>query len=359
MSKSNLTLNIGGIAYEGWTEISVNLSMENLSGSFKLTLTDKGGAGAATIRPNDPCTVLINGQIVITGYVDKVTPSFDKESHKLEVSGRDKAGDMVDSSAMDGTGQYINLPIDQIVTKVAEPYGINVTNNAGSLKKLETFNRDQGSTAFETIQKLAKKGKFLAVSDGKGGIELTRASTKSMTTALVQGQNILAANCDYDASKKHSHYHVKGQKQGKDTDTVKKIAHNKAVVTNEYVNRYRPLLIIDDGQSDEQSVQDRAEWEAAIRQAKATKADITVNGWQEGSGQLWGINRLVKVESSWLGMNAMMLITSVNFTLDDNGELAKITVSQPSAYLDSKGNIIKKKGKAGSKESKNNPYIGA
>jgi len=358
MSKSNLSLNIDGIAYEGWTAVSVSLSMENLSGSFQLSMTDPDGSGATRIRPNDPCTVLINGQIVITGYVDKVTPSFDESSHQLVVTGRDKAGDLVDSSVVNGTGQYNNQKLDAIIRKVAEPFGINVESKV-STKKLETFNVDQGATGLETIQKLAKKGGFLVISDGKGGIQITRSGSESMETALVQGQNILAANCEYDASKNYSEYHVKGQKQGKDTDTVKRIAHNKAIVENEFVNRYRPLLIIDDGQSDETSVKDRARWEASIRRAKATKAEITVVGWQEnpGTGAIWGINKLVKVESSLLGINDMMLISSVNFTLDENGELARITVTPPAAYSGiASDKISKPKGKAAEKQETNNPY---
>ncbi len=354
MSKSTLTLNIGGTNYEGWKAVSVTLSMENLSGSFELTMSDNGGNAANSIKPNDPCTVLINGEIVITGYVDKIVPSFDATNHEIKVSGRDKAGDMVDSSAIDGTGQYKNQTIDQIISKVASPFGIGVENKVGSTKTLETFNRDQGATAFETIQKLARKGGFLVVSDGKGGVMLTRTGTEMMDVPLVQGQNILAANCEYNASEMHDQYHVKGQKQGKDTDTVKKIAHNKAKVTNEYANRYRPLLIIDDGQSDETSVQDRAKWEATVRAARAKQAEITVNGWQSGGG-LWGINRLCQVESSYLGINDVMVISTVNFTLDENGELAKITLTPPEAYSQLSGNSIsKKKGAAGKTESNNN-----
>jgi prophage tail gpP-like protein len=361
--KSTLTLNIGGASYEGWTAVTVTLSMENLSGSFQLTLTDPGGSGATSIRPNDPCTVLINGQLVITGYVDKVTPSFDAESHQLVITGRDKAGDLVDSSVVNGTGQYKKQKIHSIVKNVAEPFGVNVENKSGggADKTLETFNVDQGATAFETIQKLAKKGGFLAVSDGKGGIQLTRAATEMMGTALVQGVNILSANCDYDASQKHSAYHVKGQRQGKDNDPVKKIARNKAVVDNEFVNRYRPLLIVADGQADEKDVKDIANWEATIRAAKATKAEITVVGWQEnpGSGSLWGINRLVRVESSWLGMNDTMLISSVKFTLDENGEQATITLTSKDAFKEGGSGTKKKAGKAGADEAKNSPYIGA
>lgn len=352
MSKSVLSLSIGGRVYEGWKNISVTLSMENLSGSFDLTMTGADGNPATTIKPNDPCTILINGEIVITGYVDKIAPSFDANNHEIKVSGRDKAGDMIDSSAMDGTGQYKNQSIDQIIKKIAAPYGINVTNNVGSTKMLETFNRDQGATAFETIQKLARKGGFLVVSDGKGGVILTRTGTETVGGSLIEGENILAANCEYDASKMNSEYHVKGQKQGKDTDTVKKIAHNKAVVANEYSNRYRPLLIIDDGQADETSVQDRARWESTIRAARAKQAQITVNGWQS-SGGLWGINKLVQVQSNWLGINDMMVISQVNFTLDENGELARITVTPKEAYTPLSGNSISKKtGSSGKAESK-------
>lgn len=359
MSKSNLSLNIGGTSYEGWTSVSVTLSMESLSGSFSLTLTDKGGENPLNIKPNDPCTVLINGQVVITGYVDKVSPTFDAQTHKIEISGRDKAGDLVDSSVVNGTGQYKNQKIEDIVKKIAGPFGVNVTSNVSS-KMLETFNVDQGATAFETIQKLAKRGNMLAVSDGKGGIVLTREATETMGTALVEGVNILAANCDYDASQKHSEYHVKGQKQGKDDEPVKKIARNSAVVQNEYVDRYRPLLLVHDGQADQAAVKERARWEATIRNAKATRADITVQGWQDGSGQLWGINRLVIVNSKWLGMNGTMLISSVNFTLDENGEIAKIALTSQGAYSELGGDSISKKsGKAGENEKKNFPYIGA
>lgn len=357
MSKSVLTLMIGGTTYEGWESVHVELSMENLSGSFALQLTDKEGGTATAIKPNDPCVVLINGQVVITGYVDKVTPSFDATSHKIMVTGRDKAGDLVDSSVVNGTGQYKNKTIDQIVKDVASPFGVNVTNNVDS-KTLETFNIDQGATAFETIQKLAKRGNFLAVSDGKGGVLLTREATEMMGTSLIEGQNILAANCDYDASKKHSEYIVKGQKQGKDNDTIKTITQNKASVTNEYVNRYRPLLIIHDGQADQSAVKERAQWEAKIRASKATKAEITVQGWDSGGG-LWGINRLVQVQSNWLGINDVMLITNVSFTLDENGELAKITLASQGAYSNDSSGLTKKEGKAGQTQAKNNPYIGA
>ena len=355
MSRSVLSLTIGGTSYEGWESVHVTLSMENLSGSFALQLSDAGGSAATAIKPNDPCTVSINGQIVITGYVDKVTPSFDATSHKIMVTGRDKAGDLVDSSHTKGTGQYVNKKIDEIVKDIASPFGVPVTNNVES-KTLETFNHEQGASAFEIIQKLAKRGNFLAVSDGKGGIVLTREATEMMGGSLVQGENILAANCDYDASKKHSEYIVKGQKQGKDNDPVKKITQNMSSVSNDFVNRYRPLMIIHEGQADESAVKERARWEAKIRSSKAVKAEVTVQGWTSGGG-LWGINRLVQVQSEWLGISDVMLITNVDFTLDENGEIAVITLMQQGSYSEMSGDKISKKaGKAGKDEAKGNPF---
>jgi prophage tail gpP-like protein len=324
--------------------------MENLSGVFQLTMTDKGGSSAQSIKPNDPCKILINGEIVITGYVDKISPSFDAQSHEIQVSGRDKAGDLVDSSVVGGTGQFKNKTIEEIIRKICEPFEIPVKSNVGTTKSLETFSVDQGATAYETIHKLAKKGGFLVISDGRGGIVLTRTGTEKMTVPLTQGANILAANCDYDGAQMHSQYIVKGQKQGKGTESVKKIAHNKAVVTNEYANRYRPLLIIEDGQADEKSVKDRVKWEATVRAAKAKQSNITVQGWQSGGG-LWGINKLVQIDSSYLGVTEEWVISSVNFTLDESGELAKITVTPPEAYSElDDDKIKKKKGKKGKKE---------
>jgi prophage tail gpP-like protein len=360
LSQSSIILNINGIVHSGWKSVSVNLSIENLSGAFQLGMTDKWGSSPGLIqpppreiKPTDPCTVEINGEVIITGYVDKVAPSYDALNHTIQVDGRDKAGDLVDCSVINGSGQYNNQKIENIIKNICDPFGIPVITKVDTGKAIPTFSVEQTATCFETIQKLCKMRQCLAISDGKGGLTITRSGNDAARTPLIEGQNIIVGNGDYDFTERYQKYVCKGQKQGKDTDTVNTIAQNKGVVTDEYIPRYRPLLIVAQGQADGKSCLDLAKWEATVRMGKSRRFVITVAGWKQENGELWGINKLVTIKSPWLGVTDILLIAGVNFRLDENGELTDLTLTSKEAYITLDDDSIRR-----GKESKDNPYIG-
>jgi prophage tail gpP-like protein len=361
---SQINLNINGAVHTGWKAVQVKLSMDNLSGAFHLDITDKWGSNtllnpvAREIKPADACTVDIEGETVITGYIDKVSPSYDSLTHGISVDGRDKAGDLVDCSIINGTGQYKGLKLEQIAQRICEPFGIPVITNIDTGKKFDTFNIEQGMTAFEAIQKMCKMRRCLAISDGKGRVLITRAGTDTASTPLLEGQNILAASADYDFTERYRQYVCKGQKQGDDNSSINNIRANKGVVTDEFVPRYRPLLVVADGQADGLTCFERAVFEAAVRRGKSRKFNVTVVGWLQADGSLWGINKLVQIESKWLGVLDTLLIAEVNFKIDQNGETTELTITSPEAYLMPADKTLSKKGgKKGDKQTGNNPYI--
>jgi prophage tail gpP-like protein len=64
---SNIALVIGSKRHEGWTSIQVIRSMENISGAFQLTVTDKwiNNGLPLEIKPNDACKVFIDSEQVL------------------------------------------------------------------------------------------------------------------------------------------------------------------------------------------------------------------------------------------------------------------------------------------------------
>ena len=84
-------LTIGGAAHEGWTEASVTRSLETISGSFAVTLTERepGETTPRTIRPGDDCRVALDGDTVISGWVDTVSIDYSSNNHSIAVRGRD------------------------------------------------------------------------------------------------------------------------------------------------------------------------------------------------------------------------------------------------------------------------------
>ena len=78
-------LTIGDQHHEGWTSITVTRSLDTISGSFQLEVSerDPGALVPRAIRPGEACRVSLDGETVITGYVDAVAPSYDASAHTI------------------------------------------------------------------------------------------------------------------------------------------------------------------------------------------------------------------------------------------------------------------------------------
>lgn len=335
-------LEIDGQEYGGWLGIEVTKSIESLAGSFSLALTDRwaGSSQAMSIVPGAKCRVTIDGSSVIDGYVDTVEASIEAENHTLRVGGRDKAGDLIDCAATSGTGEWKNLKLEELVAKLIEPFGLSVKTEVDTGERIPKFNVEQGMTVFEAIQKICALRGCLALSDRNGQIIITRAGTEQASTDLVYGQNLFDGSATYDFTERFSQYICKGQRRADDKTDAKTAATAKGTVHDENVKRYRPMLVIADGQADKKKTETRARWEAAVRRGKSRVYEVTVQGWWDSNGLLWEINQLVTLKAAPLGVNAKLLIAEVSFVFDDIGERTRLKLVPPETYTPVDGETI-------------------
>ena len=100
----DILLEVNGQQYIGWQDVNVSKSIENLSGQFSFSSTvreedlDNQRIVTNPIKAQDQARILVNGELLISGTVEQLTISYDTESHTVRVSGRDKTGDLIDSS---------------------------------------------------------------------------------------------------------------------------------------------------------------------------------------------------------------------------------------------------------------------
>jgi len=335
-----LALLTNNMRFEGWTAIEVNRSMANLCGSFNLTVTDKWQGVARLIRAGDTCKIMIDDDQIINGYVDSVYPRVDGRSHQIMVIGRDKGGDLIDCSIADKKGQWRGLKLEALISELCKPFGIKVTANVdtgSTVNAADLFKSNQGVTVFEAIKRICSLNGCLAYSDNEGNLLITRAGTEKATTAIVQGVNMLAGDAAYDNSNRYSHYIVKGQQSGGDqfitpTGKPSPITEPHATVIDENMARYRPLVILADGQADTAKCQQRAKWEASTREGKSRYFNVTVSGWRQDDGQLWSVNQLARLTSEYLEVDEDLLIEAVDYVLDEMGEKTRLTLVPKQAY---------------------------
>lgn len=321
---------VGGVKYGGWKSVSITRSIEQISGSFDLGISEHwpDSGGPRPIKPGQKCEVRIDGKPVITGHVDDVEPSYDATSREVAVRGRDVTGDLVDCSAV--LKQWKQATTLYIAKALCAPFGIEASGDiTGGRWKI--FKTTPGETAFEALERAARLDGVLLISDGKGGLVITRAGTQRIDTALEHGVNIVSASATLSHRDRHSEITVKGQGPGDDDASGPAVAAQEGKATDAGITRHRPLIVNADGQGGAANLKQRAEWEIAVRLARSAIVEITVQGWSHAGG-LWEPNTRVKVRDPWLGIDGEMLLTGVTLTLDESGHRAVLSLTRPQAF---------------------------
>ena len=329
-----LSLKVAGSSFEGWTSAQVTRSMEQLAGSFALTLAGRGADNLpVVIGPGGDCQVSLDGEVVITGYIDRVRINYSKDSHELEVSGRDKSGDLVDCSAIHDPGEWMDIGLQEIAEQLCEPFGIAVmaTDVGETFRK---FRIETGETVFEAIDRACRMRGVIATADRNGGLRIGPPETSSAGVRLALGENIIAAAGLSSWTDRYSDYQVLSQQPGNDDIEAEEATHITATARDAVINRHRPLTILAEQSADQDETQERADWEARVRETRTREVSVTVQGWREaGEGSpLWDFGRRTRLIDDFMGINRELLVAQVTQSLSSGGTTTKLKLLPVGAF---------------------------
>lgn len=331
---------LDGTAYEYWTEMDVTRSIERMSGEFRLKLTRKDTKKDiyldGSINTGAAVRIEIAGQTVLDGWVDDVKFNYDARDSAIEVTGRDKTGDLIDcAAATNGKYEFTNMKLDAIVRKIIEPYGLTLTVATEVGEVFPRFAIQPGESAFDCIDRACKFRQVLAVSDGIGGIVLVKPSEEKSPGRLVYGENILKGDVLFDAKELFSLYIIKGQAEPVDAETEAAVtASPEARSVSTVVKRYRPKVIVGENQGYDMTLKERAAWEKKMAEARSRRATFTVQGWYADAtgAKLWKPNTLVNVKDKPSGLARDMLITGVSFSRSNAGTITTLDLAMPESF---------------------------
>jgi prophage tail gpP-like protein len=359
----------GGEIYSGWLEMKITRKLEQASSEFDLTVSERWPieGNAWQIFPGTPCEIRLEGELVLTGYVDAYEPSADGTSHGITCKGRSKTMDFVDCSVTQTEGQFVGLTPGELTKLLAQPFGIEVViEKDGDV--IADAQVQQGEKCFALVERLVRLQELLVTDDAQGRLVLTRAGANKSSSTLVQGVNLLKLSAKHDNHERFSDYIVKAQRPanrsyddfGETGDALRAIpaglghgarfAMERAVgekratapkaltqiigtVKDDGVTRYRPLVIIAEGQADDAEAAKRADWEMRRRLAKSKVATVSVVGWRQEDGRLWQQNEMIWIRSKYLGLDQEMLIGAVSFSYGAGGEITDLELTLPDAFL--------------------------
>lgn len=355
MDKANqVTLSVAGMDYAGWKALEVSAGIERQARDFTLSITWRwpGQTVEVPIKQGDRCELRIGADLVLTGYVFATPIAYDANSITLSVSGRSTTADLVDCSAINEPGQWRQQTVQQIVTALAEPYGIEVRSEAQETAALADHTIEPGETVFESIDRLLTLSRLLSADDEAGRVVIIKpGSAGRAADALELGKNILSADAPLDFSGVFSAYRVIGQQSGTDEAFGEDAAEVRAEVADTRTARRRELVIQQSGQLTPALARDRANWERGNRIGRALAVTYRVQGWRQSNGALWRPNMIVRVVDRLIGLDRDMLISEVKYSLSSAGTVATLTVAPPDGFEPEpadplKARKVKKGGKA-------------
>lgn len=350
----DLTLIVGGRKISGWTTIRVSRGIERCPSDFTVTMTElyPGEASAFVIQPGDPCKVLLGLDTVITGYVDRFTPSISSGSHSISVSGRGKCADLVDCAAEWPGGQISGSSVLAIAQQLALPYG-QPSDPANPLSfpfpskitvipedyvyvgpPIPQFNLSLGETPLEIIERISRYAGLLVYDDTDGNLVLSRVGTTPAGSGFTEGVNVQSASISYAADQMYSEY--LGFALTLDPFLELGDRSNLQVFYfDPLVRRHRRKIIISEqGDADYEVLKKRVLWEAMRRYGRSMQLHVTTDGWRDSAGTLYTPNTLAPLSLPSLKLvDATWLISEVTYNRDgQSGTTCDLVIMPPEAF---------------------------
>ncbi len=396
-----VTMEAGGVVFRDWTSARLQRSLSDISGGFDLEYDDQvrmqavlpraeGRTGLVALRPPMAARILLDGELVLLGWLEEVEFEVSGDQVRARLSGRDRTGWLVDCSANpNGPAEYKGLTALEIITRLCAPapFGIAVRAEVDVGAPLPDFGIELGESVMSAIDKAAKQRALVVTSDGIGGLVLTRSGTRRAPAPLAIPGNVISAGAHLSMRDRFSDYYVKGQfrperggrtarldgtappqteRTPDDEDTAE---HSRRAVASPgpvdgaaspialppiqvtaartqrasiistghaqdpAVTLYRPRVFTVRSQSGGASNQLLAEWRMRIARGQSTRNSYKVAGWRDGTdNRLWRPNELVSIQAGAADPYDM-LIAGVHYSQDAReGSVTELEVVGTEAY---------------------------
>jgi len=326
---------VDGKEYQQFESATVTLALDALSNTFSFSAGISDQAPPFPFQGGEKCVAYADGERVLTGYIEVVDISGSDGSHSIYVQGRDRTADFLDSTIGSLSDFRPPITLESAVKKVITHLGSDllVTDNVSPPafeKGIDLLAPEPGQACGDFVFALARKRGCLLTSDAHGNMVITRASGTDVDAAIQHlrgssANNVLTYSVSHDLSKQFNRYLVLTQQSPVSGDifgsggAASRIVSQLGLQTDGKIRSGRQLAFLSEGASNAEYAKLRALWAANTARSKSRVLGVTVDGYRNQTGNLWGVNQIVSVESDYAGVHERMLVNTVNFGADGQG----------------------------------------
>jgi prophage tail gpP-like protein len=275
---------------------------------------------------------MLSGDLVLTGFIDRYMPRYNKQSHRVRLIGRSKTQDIVDCSIdVDKTGWEIKATtIGQAAKVICQPYNINVSLPDGDADLPGVLQQAlwiyPGYTGYFLLEEMGRSVGMLIWDDAQGNLVISKGGTGGRAgSGITEGVNAEMVEAVWAADARYASYRVLGQGPDQVDNHINYSATASDPEAGKLRNRLRiiPQEVPDPGAAFSKT---RAQWEANRRWGRSRQVRVEVTGWRDGSGKLWAANSIASVNLPTAKVNEDRCVAEVSYLRDEDGTRALLTL---------------------------------
>jgi len=346
-----LSIKVNNQVYESFTQAQADRDIEKVASSFSFTATSSKNK-QIPITAGDFVEVLADGNTIITGYVDEYSVSYDSKEHVINIKGRSKTSDIVDSTML-GIKQINKIPLKKLCEDVLKDlydgvvgkYKVNVNSNTDEEgNALGIYTAGTGTTVFNFLEENARSVGILLSDDEKGNLLLNRPGQEKSSIVLknkvggddnnikraVRVSNISNLFYEYTANSMNVLY------KAKESDNIKKEDSTTVSLRGTYfddeIRKTKKLEFLTEISTQKYTLKERARWERDIRKARGLVYRAVLAGHSQ-DGTLLKENLLYDIEDDFAGIKRECICKRVIYRYNlDVGSETEMFFTSAKAY---------------------------
>ena len=324
-----ISLEVGGVQYGGFLSANVQIRMDALSNTFSFDAATEGGQ-PMPFKGGDAVKVYADEELVLTGNIELVTGSWAGQDHRISFEGRDKTGDLLDSTIGSLSDLKAPITLKTICKRVIAHIGADIVvvdeANPKVFSEAEDIaSPEPGEGAFAFLEKYSRKRQVLLSSNELGNLLLTKSIAEVVQATVIhhivdvdRANNVVKADVSYDSTGRFNVYKTMSQ-----LNTSAGALFSASAVANQGENQQaiddqirvgRQLVLVAEAPTSGKDTLDRATWEANIRKARGRVYSAEVAGFRNQTGELWRVNTLPLIHDEFADIEARMLVNTVSFS---------------------------------------------
>lgn len=328
---------VAGRAHAGWQHYDIDSSLLLAADAWNVSLSAIELDVPAALKPGAAVQVRVGGETVLAGLIDDVDHQVGRGEHRLQMTGRDSAGVLVDCCAPIFTQQQMTL--QQIIDKVVKRLLPNVRYSVDAERQLQRDRvvTEPGDTAWDMLRRAAEANGLWPWFEPDGSLVVggPRYDTEPVGTLKLRrdgrGNNVLALAEKRSQAERYSEITVLGQRGAIGEHSGR---HNvKRTVVDGSVESYRPKIVCDFEATNEEIAAARGSKLISDGLLRSYELRATVAGHRAPNGQLWAAGQRVRVVSEPHGLDGIYFLISRRISGDRaRGQITELVLKPDGAW---------------------------